>query len=410
MVDDIRPIQDDEYDAWNLVPFAAFGNIPEPERVAIWKQRIDFERTLGVLDGGEFVGTTAIEGMEMRVPGGAMLPAAAVTAVAVLPTHRRQGVLTSMMRRQLQDVHERGEPLAALWASESLIYPRFGYGMSIPGEDWEIDRTRTAFARPPAEEANGRIRLVQFEDALLRVPAVYERAIDVNHGILRHPRDRWQTVYGEGPWETINRKEMPFTAIYDRDGVDEGFVIYQPAGWDAPPGPRALDVKELYASTPEAHEALWRYVFSVDLIDVIKAKRRAVDDPLPWMLQDPRRLKRSTYDMIWLRLVDVERVLGARTYSSPGHVVIEVADDFLEWNDGRYALEADADGSASCARTDATPELTLSAESLAAAYLGATSMLTLRDAGRIEEHVDGAVARAAAMFRTARAPWNAVDF
>ena len=144
MVDEVRSITDEEYDRWNLVPFAAFGNIPEPERIEIWKSRLDYERTLGALDDGEFVDTTAIESFQMRVPGGAMLDTAAVTAVAVLPTHRRRGVLTSMMRKQLDDVHERGEPLAALWASESLIYPRFGYGLAIPGEDWEIERVRTA--------------------------------------------------------------------------------------------------------------------------------------------------------------------------------------------------------------------------------------------------------------------------
>jgi predicted acetyltransferase len=410
MVDDVRPITEDEYDRWDRVPFAGFGNIPEPERIAIWRARMTIDRTLVAIEDGDFVGTTAALTMQMRVPGGALLDTAGVTAVAVLPTHRRRGVLTSMMRKQLNDVRERGEPLAALWASESLIYQRFGYGLAIPGEDWEIERLRTGFARPPREESNGRVRLVEREEALLRVPAIQDRAGEAFHGILRTDPDRWRTVFGDGPWVELNQKEMPFTAVYERDGVDEGFVTYQPDGMDRPPGPRALTVKELTAATPEAHEALWRFVFSVDLIDVIRAGRRAIDDPLPWMLADPRRLKRSTKDMIWLRLVDVGAALAGRTYSVPGRVVIEVADDFCEWNDGRYALEVGEDGSASCARTDATPELTLSAESLAAAYLGATSMLVMRDAGRIEEHVEGATARAAAMFRTARAPWNPIDF
>ncbi|MDA0351288.1 MAG: GNAT family N-acetyltransferase [Chloroflexi bacterium] len=410
MVDDVRPISEDEYDRWDLVPFAAFGNIPEPERIAIWRARMPIERTLVAIDDGDFVGTTAVLNMEMRVPGGAMLPTAAVTAVAVLPTHRRRGVLTAMMRKQLNDVHERGEPLAALWASESLIYQRFGYGLAIPGEDWEIERVRASFARPPREESNGRVRLVQRQEALLRVPAIHERTVEAFHGILGHDRDRWRSIFGDGPWVELNQKELPFTAIFERDGVDEGFVTYHLDGFDRPPGPRALDVKELNAATPEAHEALWRYIFSVDLVDVIRVTRRAIDDPLPWMLLDPRRLKRSTRDLIWLRLVDVHAALGARSYSVPGRVTIEVVDEFCPWNDGRYVLEAGTDGTATCVRSDATPELTLSAETLAAAYLGATSLLVMRDAGRIEEHVEGATARAAAMFRTARAPWNPVDF
>ena len=410
MVDELRPISEDEYEAWNQVPYAGFSNIPEAGEIAGWRARTEWDRTLVAIEGGQMVGTTAVNTSSMHVPGGALVPTAGVTAVAVLPTHRRRGVLTSMMRRQLDDVRARGEVLAALWASESVIYGRFGYGMAVPRETWRIDRVRAQFAAPPPGEGAGRVRLITRSEAAARFPAIYERTAQVRPGGML-PADGWWTAqYGEGAWSEHVQKEEPFLAVFERDGVDEGFVSYGVSGFDGMRSVRELSVRMLLASTPEAHEGLWRFIFGVDLIERVSWKNQAVDDALPWMLTDMRRLQRDVLDGIWLRLVDVPAALAARTYSAAGRVVLGVRDEFCPWNDGRYVLAADASGAADCTASEETPELELGVDALAAAYLGGVSFETLSRAGRVQELAAGAVARADAMFRTERAPWTGLDF
>jgi predicted acetyltransferase len=412
MVDELRPISEDEYEAWNQVPYAGFSNIPEPGEIAGWRARMEFDRTLVVIEGGQMVGTTAVNSCSMHVPGGAMVPTAGVTAVSVLPTHRRRGVLTSMMRRQLDDVRARGEVLAALWASETVIYSRFGYGMGIPRETWRIERVRADLARPARGEGAGQVRLLTRAEALDRFPGVYQRVVESTSGMLQPPEGWWNAQYGEGGWSEVAQIEEPFMVVFERNGVDEGFTSYKVSGFDSVQmrSVRTLSVKSLYAATAEAHEGLWRFIFGVDLVDKVIAGSRPVDDPLPWMLRDSRRLERDVSDAIWLRLVDVQAALAARTYSTSGRLVLGVRDEFCPWNDGSYVLRADEGGTASCAASDDAPELELDVDALAAAYLGGVSFATLARAGRAQEQVAGGVARADAMFRTERAPWTALDF
>ncbi len=407
---ELRPISESEYERWNQVPYAGFSEIPPPSQIAMWRAKLEFDRTLGALEDGDFVGTTAVNSFQMHVPGGAMVPTAGVTAVSVLPTHRRRGVLSAMMRRQLDDIRAAGEPLAALWASESVIYPRFGYGLAVSGEEWHIDRVRAEFVRPPNEESGGRVRMASREDVASRFEGIYERVVGAHHGMLQPPDSWWYSTWADGPWSEAAEKHEPFLAIYDRNGVDEGFISYQVTDWTSPRGGRQLDVQRLIASTSEAHEALWRFAFGVDLVDRIHARNRSVGDALPWMLRDQRQLERSVFDMIWLRLVDVPRALEARTYSTPARLVIEVADTFCPWNEGTYILESDASGAASCTPTDEAPHLSLSASDLGAIYLGGTSPTTLARAGRVTEQLPGALAKAEAMFRTDAAPWCDLDF
>jgi len=410
MVDELRPITRDELDEWNQVPFAGFSNIPEPGELAMFDARTEFDRTLAAIEGGQVVGSTAVFTLQMHVPGGAMVPTAGVTAVAVLPTHRRRGVLTSMMRRQLEDVRAAGEPLAALWASESVIYGRFGYGMAIGEEGWEIERSHALLSRPAPQESSGQVRLIDLSAANERYPALYERATRTFPGMLQPPEGWWTAQFGEGPWTETVKKEAPFRAVYERDGIDEGFVSYKVSGFEPPRSARRLTVQDLVSLTPEAHEALWSFVFGVDLIETIVARHRSVDDPLPWMLRDYRRLERRPYDAIWLRLIDVPAALEARTYSIAGRLVLAIRDEFCPWNDGRYLLEASEDGTARCTTSDATPDLELGVDALAATYLGGVSFATLAAAGRVQELAPGALSRADAMFRTERAPWATLNF
>jgi predicted N-acetyltransferase YhbS len=164
----IRPIDGAEFGALVRTVETAFGEAAHPDDIE--RERLVFEpdRSLAAFDGDRIVGGTWVFSFGLSVPGGE-LPAAGVTGVGVLPTHRRQGLLTRLMRRQVDDVRDRGEPLAALWASEAQIYGRFGYAPATFGAAHRIrKRGATALTRAPA--AGGLVRLVDPDFALAAAP------------------------------------------------------------------------------------------------------------------------------------------------------------------------------------------------------------------------------------------------
>ena len=177
---EIRPIVPEEWEAYARADASAFGFEVNMERLEDTRQIFELDRTLAAFDGEEIAGTTAIFSFDMTVPGGA-LPTAGVTWVSVKPTHRRRGVLTAVIRRQLSDVRERCEAVAALWASESIIYGRFGYGLAAEGVALEIERARTGFAR--GTPGCGRCRLIDREEALRTWPKVYDQVLPKQPGM-----------------------------------------------------------------------------------------------------------------------------------------------------------------------------------------------------------------------------------
>lgn len=406
---ELRTIAQDDFEPYQRVAMRGFSEGMSADDRESELRTFEFERALVAVDGGEFVGTAGAYSFEMTVPGGTM-PTAGVTWVAVQPTHRRRGVLTAMMRRQLTDVHERGEPLALLEASESVIYGRFGYGMAIPHEQWEIAHDHAAFARPV--EVSGRVRLVEREEARRAFPAVYARAVCQRPGMIARSDPRWENLLRE-PGEKA-AEEPTFYALYEQDGEPEGYAVYKPDKgvfeFDAAQGRRDMRVSEQIETSPEAHAALWQFLLGIDLVTNVLDLNRSLDDALPWMLADPRRLKRRVSDHNWLRLVDVEAALAGRTYAHEGRIVFDVRDEVCPWNEGRYALEVEADGSARCERTTAEAGLALDAATLATPFLGATPLGVLAHAHHVDVRAAEELRLAEAMFRTDRAPWNVVRF
>ena len=398
---ELRPIRPDEWEKFVAADAVAFGWNPSAEEFTDVQQIFEIDRSLATFDGSDIVSTTGIFSWELTVPGGA-LPAAGVTWVSVMPTHRRQGILTAMMRRQLSDVHDRGEALAALWASESVIYGRFGYGLAVEGVDIEIDRARTTLARAP--EAPGRCRLVTREEALSSWPGVYDRVRAVQPGFYSRSELWWKH-------HSLRENERPqrgfhsrFFVQYEEDGTPLGYARYRTRNDSQNGYPSGtVAVHELVAAGPEANAALWQYVFGVDLMGTITAFNRPVHDPLLWMLADPRRLVRKSYDSMWVRVIDVPPALEARRYSATGKLVLDVRDDFCPWVEGRYELESGAEG-ARCRPTDAEADIVLRAADLGAVYMGGVRFGTLARAGRIEGDAR-ALARADAMFSWDPLPW-----
>ena len=390
---EMRQVTPDEFERWVSAEAEAYGN-QLPDDPAGMRAFYDLDRSIAVFDGGKIVGGAYSYEFEMAVPGGSAATAG-VADVVVQATHRRQGILTRMMDHQLKDVHERGEPLAALHASESVIYGRFGYGTASFGERWIIERGQSAYARP--YELQGRVSFIDPADMVKVFPDVFRQATMGTPGVVQRPTLRWEEIARDP--EHWRRGGGPlFHAIYKHNGSVDGYVSYRVKE-------RVLTVHELMAVTTEARAALWRFCFDMDIMRSTEAYARPVDDPLPWMLADPRRLERTVGDNIWLRLVDVRAALAARRYMQSDRLVIEVPDEFCPWNEGRYELEGGPEG-AECRASTSSPDLALSVADLAAGYLGSVRFTTLARAGRVDERTPGALERADAMFSSARQPWT----
>jgi len=380
----------------------AFGaSLPTDEELTISREITEFDRTLAFFDGKEMVATAGIFSYEMTVPGGT-LPCGGVTRVSVLTTHRRRGLLTAMMRRQLDDMHERREPLAALYASEAPIYGRFGYGLSTYQAAVEIERSRGAFAKTVT--GSGRLSMVDVPTGVREFSRVWQQARHNQPGMLTFD-ERWMRnklteleLHREG-------SSPHYRVLYQTGKNPSGFAIYRiKMDWDASGPNGTLRLEMLIAASAEAYAALWRHVLDVDLMARVSAEMRPVDEPLRFLLADSRQPRTRIEDGIWLRLVDVEAALAGRRYAVDGRLVFRVRDAFCPWNDGHYELNG-GPTNAVCERGEGNPDLELSAADLAAVYLGGNRFRTLADAGRVEERQPGAIARADAMFATDRAPW-----
>ncbi|MDQ0990923.1 GNAT family N-acetyltransferase [Streptomyces sp. V3I7] len=399
-----RVLRPEEWDRWyeNLV--RAFGGGPgSPEERELDRSLTEFDRTLAVWDGDVCVGTAGAFGFRMTVPGGALVPAAGVTMVSVAATHRRRGVLTSMMRRQLDDVRGWGEPLAVLTASEPAIYGRFGYGAATYRLGAEIDTSRVTLARPAGTD-DVRLRYAAPADVLDECEAVYAALVPRRPGMLaRQPG--WERVGLNDP-ESRRGGASPLQCVLaERDGAVTGYARYRTRlGWGASGHDGTVTLEELAALDPASDAALWGFLCGIDLMSTLTVRGRPVDDAWQYLVSDIRRCRPTLRDDCHLRLVDVGAALQARTYQAPVDVVLEVEDAFCPWNTGRWRLSGDTKG-ASCGRTEEAADLALSVRELGTAYLGGVSLLSLARAGLVRELRPGALAEASVAFGSPVAPW-----
>lgn len=398
---EFRPLRPDEIETLYRVDTIAFHGVERAGELAGLRAVFEFDRSVGAFDGGELVGTAAVFTQAVSIPGGE-LPCAGVTAVGVLPTHRRRGLLRRMMDALLAQARERGEPLASLWASEGAIYGRFGFAPATQGADLRIDLRRPIdFARGPA---GGPVRFAPLDDeALGRLRSVFDRVRAVRPGLASRSDDWWRSQVIADREDLRDDYGLKRLAL-----IDDGYAIYRTKEEDEDVG--GLEVIELAAATPAAYAALWRFLCSIDLLAAIEAPLRPIDEPLPLLLADPRAVEvKQVYDALWLRLLDVPAALRSRGWAAETSIVLQVADDGIPENAGTWALETGRDG-ARCERSDRGPELVLDVRDLAAVYLGATPVSRLVAAGVIEERAPGAAARLDAALHTRLAPWAAEVF
>ncbi len=410
MTIEYRQITWDEHRELGVVTERGFGSHYEPsdEQYEIDKKALTPEMTMVAFDDGTIIGTSGALPFESAVPGGAIVKNAGVTIVTVSATHRRRGVLTTMMKKLLRQERDRGCPVASLWASESIIYGRFGFGIAIEHENYLIDTRQASLKHMP--EIPGRIRFIDREEARKVLPVAWEAAVQVHVGVPRRDDVSWDG-YILGLNEAKDGWGKPFLVVYEEDGKPLGYARYMVKELRVfgEKNHGVINAHDVIHSTPASHAALWNHLLNIDLYDQVSTWCSPSDDSLPWMLADPRQLERKPYDGLWYRLLDVPAALAARTYLAEGSIVFDVEDSFVpEWG-GRFELSGGPDG-ATCVATTKSADITLPTASLAAIYLGGAKLVDLQRAGRVEEITDGAVSLADAMFATVRAPWCPLMF
>jgi predicted acetyltransferase len=394
---EIRPSRDmEEYGDAIFGIGQYFGAAPDEERLERFSKVLDIERMHAAFEDGEIVGGGGAFTFDLSVPGGT-LPCAGVTVVGVYPTHRRRGVLRTIMDAQLRDVHERGEPIAALWASEETIYGRFGYGIASWAGEVKIAREWGAFTQPL--ERRGQTRFVTADEALDLVPPVWEALRRERPGVISRTREWWELRTLRVPdEEKANPKRF---VVLDLDGETQAYALFRThSGFDAGVSNARTEVIEAIGATPQATAELWRFLLDIDWTATFEASLLPPDHPLFLLLANPRRARYRMGDALWVRVVDVEAALSGRAYAAEGSVVFDVRDAMCPWNEGRWKLES---GSAS--RTTDAAEIALDVSALGSAYLGAVSFDQLRGAQRLEELLDGAVQRADAILGWRPLPW-----
>jgi len=413
----IRLVAEDELAAFLVVDQHASQGAPMSERAhANFLARLEFGRTLAAFDGDTIVGGTGAFSFQMRVPG-AMAAVAGVSLVAVLPSHRRQGILSALMRRQLADVSERGEVVAVLFASESGIYGRYGYGRASWHAAYRLQRGEGTLAPGAPADPGLRLRIAEPLSARAELAKVYDLALAERPGLYARTEPWWDRLLTDLHSEDGSSQQIRCVLAEDDSGPRAYAVFTSTECWDEDAGlPRGvLEVSEALATDPAGTAALWDNLLSRDLVSEFHARMRPVDDPLLYLLADPRRVRSVVSDGLWVRLVDVGRALAQRHYASPVDVVIEVADELCPQNAGRWRLAAEAGVApagfrATCERTTAPADVVLPVWAVGAAYLGGTGLKAMANAGLITEATPGSLAALSTAMSWEPAPWCPMTF
>ena len=406
----IRPVGPDELAAFFAMLSNAFGEDFNDDEFAVELLTAEPERTLAAFDGEDIAGTAGAFTFSLAVPGG-RLPAAGVTYVGVRPTHRRRGLLSGMMRRQLAEVHQRGEPVAVLWASEAAIYGRFGYGVATQLLRIDVDRVDAAVRSDVADDPSLRLRLVNPGDFASDIEEIERTLVDDRPGQFVRDK-RWiDTLVADPKPRRGSLSKLQGLLVYDGD-EPAGYALYRSKSDSLRPhmlpDGEVLVVAQA-ALTPAADVALVRTLLSLDLMRRVRWWNRPTDSALPHLLTDARQARATVVDGIHLRVVDLPAALAGRRYAAAVDVVIDVEDPICSWNTGRWHLRGDGDA-ARCDRTDSEPDVRLGIEDLGAVYLGGTSLTSLAATGRVRTGDDHKLAQVSTAFGWHVAPWCPVIF
>jgi predicted acetyltransferase len=364
-------------------------------RVEMGAYLADANTPAGAWDASYPVATYAYHRKDLNVGAGAMLPLHQVTAVTVRPSHRRRGILRAMITSDLARAKADGLAMAALTASESTIYGRFGFG---PATHESVVTVATKGGLRFHNQAAASAGVVEVADAAVLAElhdGVFARVHAGTFGSVGRQDMYRRIVCGQGSYESMKPDTGVRAALhFDDAGEVDGFVSYKP-------NEPSVTIVDLLAANGAAYLALWNYLGSLDLIESVKWKKAPEVDPLEWAMATKRDYQRTeTEDQLWLRILDVPAALAARHYWADGAVTLAVNDP-LGHTDGTYRVEAAGGvGSVAAVPADSAADLILGVSELSSLYLGRVTATTLLAAGRLREGRAGGAAAFDALFGT----------
>lgn len=385
----LHSVTDADWAGMALLGNTAFGEVNHPDSMSAWRQMVPADGGVVMRDGdnGDIVGQSIYLDHTLTVPGGAVLPAAGLSYVAVAPTHRRRGILRSMYTELHRRIAEAGYPIAALTASEGGIYGRFGYGPATTVQLLTIDRRFAEFHASVPDP--GGVRLVTPAEHRDTFAAIYDRWRQQTPGGLVCPTPLWDDLLADRENTREGGSEL-FAFLHP-----DGYAMYRVHGDES----RSIRVRSVTAVTTDAYIALWRALLGMDLMDKVSIWTPP-GDVVPYLLTNPRLARvTSSSDDLWIRIMNIPVALEARRYQADLDAVLEVSDGF-RGDGGRFALQI-RDGHARCAPTDAPADIELSLDVLGSLYLGGHRPEVFVTANRLRSKDSAVVHRLGAAFASA---------
>jgi predicted acetyltransferase len=397
----LRTAVDADLDGLARLRREAFAATSEFDPDSTYRSVVEPGRNHLVEHDGQPVATAGVFTRDLAVPG-AVIPAAHVTGVAVSPVHTRKGLLRRMMTEQMGTAPE---AVAVLWASEGRIYQRFGYGLAAQNVTLRADRRELTITAPPAP---GTLRSGTPSELIKELSEVYSRVLPAQPGWSSRDERWWKHLTADPERDRDGATKTRAVLFENPDGGLDGFARYRiRPGWDDNGPKMEVNVIEVVAATTAAYAELYRFLLRIDLARTLVQGLTSADEPIFHLVNEPRHLGAKAGDGLWLRILDLPRALTTRRYAAPLDVVLEVTDDLLTGNAGRWRLQIRAGGAlVTCTPADGDPDLSLTVAELGAVYLGGTRLGALQRAGRVREHRPGAVAATSTAFGWPVAPYS----
>ncbi|MEE9281667.1 MAG: GNAT family N-acetyltransferase [Myxococcota bacterium] len=396
---EIRPATQDEMGQMGSLAGYVYGGTfgDGPDNVISQSNRPEW--TLCAFDGPLLVASSSYIPFTMRANGNAM-PLAGVSAVGTLPEYRRKGLIRRITTRAFADMRERGQAVAALWASQAAIYQRYGYAMTSVQRAYSVDTVDIGFH--DGDPGSGSVERLDVDAGYDVAKKLYIDYVADRTCYLHRARPLWQNnvledIASEGP--------IHIGVSYDASGGPRGYVVYtlRSGRREHPSRDQEIVVRDLAWLTLDAYRSLWSFLARHDLVGRVRWRSAPLDDPAPELFLEPRLLNARDHEGIWFRVVDVGPALEGRGYDVAGEISLEVGgDDLAPWNIGTYRLEASPDG-AKVSRSDGPADVQMSVKTLASLYTGFRTARELAAWGLLSGSDDG-VRRADALFRTHHAP------
>jgi len=421
---EIIPVTKSNIFEWRQSVRRVFGDIPKKETVLrMIKDRfmVDYEnwdnpsdRLIAAVDPytNKIIGTGGADKYKITIPGGKNINMAGIAYMGTAPTHKRKGIFSAMMKKLHNQAKDRGDAIAGLWASQSLLYSRFGYGLASLREDWNINSSHSQLVNYKNE--NIRFEFVDKEKALSIIPDIYEEYRKCQNGATDRTKGYWKYLLHEDESSKYNQSGISgfFFVVAYKNKKPCGYVFYnfnKESGVAHEDDKGTLIIQELISTDRESNASLWDYIFGVELVEEITINRRAPNDPLYLMLENPRRLNRITLDGLWVRIIDPIKMLEDRKYNYEGKINIRLTGQNQKDIEGTYSIDTDGENS-EVKKVSGKSDITMRPSDLSSIYFGAISPLEQFQAGNLEAKSSNALSVLSKFFAVEQQPWCNTDF